>query len=206
MPRRATETLSLSPGAMTNMVLLACCGICLLPAVAFAALESVRRAREGAVLSMQTRRGALHIGMAAFAAGAFPAARLPATLRASTSDDAELIRLCSCWQAVDRELEALGEARVTIQIEQQTQADVDGILHRRSEIESEIEEHLPPKTKEGAAVIAKVALEAADKWNGNYNLVRDVCNHMAWDALAFFCYLESIKICGACNDWEKSRE
>jgi hypothetical protein len=109
--------------------------------------------------------------------------------------DAELIRACGQWQSIERKLEALGETRVTIDAEEQTQAEVDGLLADRSALEDKIEAHLPPKTEMGAALIAKLALDAAARWTGNHHCIRDVCNHMAWDALAFLYRNNKIGVC-----------
>jgi hypothetical protein len=171
------------PFATIGIALLACGGARLLGRLCYS--HERADARGIATMSLQTRRRALHMGMAALTAGAAAPPRPLAALHTSASADADLIRLCGLWQTVSRELDALGETRVTIATEQQTQAEVDRLLARRSEIGTKIEVHLPPKTKEGAAVIAELALDAVNRRNGNYRCLPDVCNQMAWDALGF---------------------
>ena len=150
-------------------------------------------------MSTQTRRCALQLGMAALASGAAGPDPPSATLAVPASEDIELLRLASLWQAVDRDLEGLYELRITMEIEKQTQAEVDRLSDHQLRIEDEIEAYLPPKTKEGATMIAKLVLDAVDRSESNFHCLREVCNHMAWDALAVLCCAESRRMCGM---WE----
>ncbi len=68
--------------------------------------------------------------------------------------DGRLISLCGDLGVQREQVRALLDQRTTIQREQETEAELQELLHIQTRIERCIVKQLPPKTKEGARVIA----------------------------------------------------
>jgi hypothetical protein len=137
---------------------------------------------------MTTRRETLRAGVAAILAGATttaPAAVNVAISSSATGPDAKLVELCAAYIELEQEIEVMGEMRTTLEIEELTQKAYEDLQDRQFEIADEIEDELPPRTREGVDAIAKVAFNAVYLREGNVDGPERICQVMAWEALAY---------------------
>ena len=132
-------------------------------------------------MNAMTRRGALRgvglIALAGIAAKATPA---------NAAQDADLIRACVELIAMQAELTALYDRRLTIEDEQRTEPEVDILIARAKEAEDRLSALPPPSTLAGVRAMSRMAVARWHLDNGDELWAEDFDE---WVSLSIIEYL-----------------